>query len=452
MKDIELEYFRCFDHLQVALFPKVNLFIGDNASGKTSILAACRYALSSFFSGFSTEYTKWISPSSNDFRSVCSLNNEEEDIPLKIHFHANTEMLPDLYEVEPQVYNNLQYEHVIQKNSRKNSRAMTSGLRDLKKYGAALLTACKGAGLQNKAESHYYELPLFAYFATEDIHTPQKKISISPFLKYYQKRSFGYFECLNEHGLYNFWLKRLRVLKEGKKNLEEIEVVRNAIRKALGEEGCGIISDMDIRTEQGKIYYIFTDGREVESSLLSDGYKRVISIVTDIAERCALLNYSVFGQDCGNETKGVVIIDEIDMHLHPTLQASIISGLRSAFPGIQFILSTHAPMVMSGVKNDKDCIVYKLSYSEENGYTTDAVNPYGMDMSGVTKTILNQFARPENVHVELEKLFNFIDQNEFSEARRHLELMRNEYGENLPELSEAETMINLSIIDDEADN
>lgn len=94
-------------------------------------------------------------------------------------------------------------------------------------------------------------------------------------MEYAQKASFGYYECLDGNGFFPYWQKRLLILHEGQKNLQEIEIVRNSISKALGREGCNIIADMQVRSIQGRIYYIFTDGREVEADLLSDGYKRL---------------------------------------------------------------------------------------------------------------------------------------------------------------------------------
>ena len=75
----------------------------------------------------------------------------------------------------------------------------------------------------------------------------------------------------------------LLVLQEANRNLLEIETVREAIIKALGHDGCGIISEMHVRLLQKQAYYQYTDGREVPSDLLSDGYMHLVNIVTDLA-------------------------------------------------------------------------------------------------------------------------------------------------------------------------
>ena len=82
---------------------------------------------------------------------------------------------------------------------------------------------------------------------------------------------------------------------------------------------------------------------------LSDGYKNTLSMVADIAYRMAVLNPWLLDRVL-TETTGIVLIDEIDLHLHPQWQQRIIGDLRTIFPKVQFIVSTHAPLVINSVK------------------------------------------------------------------------------------------------------
>ena len=234
-------------------------------------------------------------------------------------------------------------------------------------------------------------------------------------------------------------------MQEGRENHPEITIVRNAIRKALGPEGCNIISDMQVRPNQRKVYYIFLDGREIEADYLSDGYRRLVNIVTDLAFRCALLNRGIYGEDACALTRGSVLIDEADLHLHPSLQAVVLKGLRNAFPRLQFIVSSHAPMLMSCVETSDENIVYKLSYSPEDGYGIVPVSTYGMDLSTLTDVILGQVPRATEVDQNLSHLFHLIDESNYDEAAELLQQMRSRHGENLPELTQAEAMLNCVI-------
>ena len=241
------------------------------------------------------------------------------------------------------------------------------------------------------------------------------------------------------------------MLQEGQKNLHEIASVRTAVSKALGTGGCGIIDDLSIRPNQGKVYYIFSDGREVDAEHLSDGYRRLVNIVTDVAFRCALLNGRLYGEEAVYNTYGTVLIDEIDMHLHPTLQTNVLRGLQRAFPKLQFIVTSHAPMVMTSVKNDDRNVVYRLSY-EQGEYSLQESDTYGMDASTITDAVLKQTPREKAVDEQLQELFECIDSGSEKEARTLLEEMRTHFGDRLPELAEAEAMLNFSIAEDDEED
>jgi len=449
MREILLLNFRCFDIQKIEFKQGINLLIGDNASGKTTILKACKYVLSSFFAGFSDENTKWICPNVDDF----SIKEKDGIIlpekPIKISFscyadmYENIEMMFDNSELfyNPAYIRN----NILQKNSKKNSRALVSGFQGYRNYCKLLQSMY--FNIDESHPSQRYALPLFASFTTEDIHS-SRKLNTKIFKRYAQKPTFGYYECLEGNGLYPYWLSRLLVLKEAGKNIEEIEIVNNAITKAL-YENCVIIREIDIRPIQGKVYYIFADGREIEADLLSDGYKRLVNIVTDLAFRCALLNRGIYGMDACEKTHGTVLVDEIDLHLHPSLQNKVLNALHQTFPNLQFIVTTHAPMVMTSIENNDENIVYKLRYSESDGYKVEPTQTYGMDASSITKNVLNLIPRDSNVNSLLDELFNEIDSEKFIEAREKLGILRKRFGSSLPELSKAETMLDFLNSNDE---
>ena len=427
MRYIEVKDFRCYEHMKVELRSGVNLFIGDNGSGKTSLLKACKYALSTFFAGFSDENTKWISPKSEDFRQRAV---DEETIvgerPACIIF------------TQDRLFDGAEGTFTVEKKSKKNSRPLLTGLLPYRDASRNLLQTYF-SGKENGKVFIEKPLPLFASFSTEDIHTV-RKISEEQFLDFVNKPSFGYYECLECNGLLKYWKKRLLVLAEAGKNEKETETVRTAIIDALGPDGCGIIDDMVVRPVRRKIYYHFIDGREIELDFLSDGYKRLVNIVTDLAFRCALLNKSLYGFDSAKRTKGTVIIDEIDMHLHPRLQAKVLKGLRNAFPNLQFIVATHAPMVMTGVLNDAENSVTRLNF--ENGeYKKASVKTYGLSASEILKLVLGVNPRDNKVDERLTELFDAIDEERYEEARVMLKSLESEFGEAIPELVQARTML-----------
>ena len=100
----------------------------------------------------------------------------------------------------------------------------------------------------------------------------------------------------------------------------------------------------------------------------------------------------MYGGDAYLYTYGTVIIDEIDEHLHPELQVRILKALHETFPKIQFIVSTHAPLVMSSVETNEDNVVYKLEY-KYGKYSHKELNTYGLDASTIMDVYMNQVPR-----------------------------------------------------------
>ena len=430
MRQIIIKNFRCYEEKAISFRRGINLLIGDNSVGKTSLLRACNLVMNAFFSGYSDENTVWKSADDDDFREIRNTDVVENDLPINIYFDLDKEDLPDivledgntisLQSNEPEAEDGV-VRFCIEKKSKKNARNLVTGLKKLKDFSAMLQqlshTISNGVAVQNNA------LPLFAYFTTEDIHTTRKfDKEKKNFKKYPQKPSFGYFESFDCKGLLDCWIKRLLVLKEAKKGENEIECVRKAIVRSLGPEGCGIIDDMDIRHNDGEVYFHYCDGREGRSNLLSDGYRRLVSIVVDLAFRCALLNKVMYGDEAYMHTHGTVIIDEIDEHLHPELQVRILKALHETFPKIQFIVSTHAPLVMSSVETNDDNVVYKLEY-KDGTYSHKELNTYGLDASTIMDVYMDQAPRDLIIDAKIKAIEKLIDAEKYSEARKLLDMM-----------------------------
>ena len=417
MKQITFDHFRCFDHLRLEFTDHVNLLIGDNASGKTTIIRGISAALNSFFTGFSDANTRFTGLEKNDFK-VDQVNgivaNEE---PIKINF------------VWFDTQNRLELRTT-------KSKTLKSPLKPITELGKNLYNGLFKDGVQQSP------LPLITSFSTSDIHKP-RRFSLEIFKKYDHKPSFGYFECFQGDGFMKYWTLRLLTLKEANLGQMEIEGVSNALKKALGPEGCNVINHMEIRPIKGKVFYHLTDGRVTDTENLSDGLRRLVNIVSDMSFRCMLLNKGIFGLDSCEKSTGTVLIDEIDLHLHPVLQSRVLNALKGAFPRIQFIVTSHAPLIMSGIPNDPKNSIIKLSYEAQRGYKAQNINAYGLDASTIMQIVMGISPRTQKVEDDLKLMFSLIDQERFTEAFNKLGEMRHRFGDNLPELARAEAMLNI---------
>lgn len=423
IEKLSFSNFRCFEKYDLKFKKKVTLLFGSNANGKTTILRGLKIAMSSFFSGFSDSNTRFIGISDADFMSEIDNGTESLERPVTL-----------LYDFSGF------HDQKLSRSGKKN-RTSISGIKEMRDYTRMLYQHLAHEDDGKTA------LPLFAAFSTEDIHS-SRKLNKTIFSKYFQPRSFGYYECLQGDGFFDYWMYRLLVLAEGQKSLLEIDVVNNAISKALGENGCKIIKEMSIRPMKRAVFFKYVDGREVEAANLSDGFKRLVNIVIDLSIRCCLLNGKKYGMECCNHTSGVVLIDEVDLHLHPELQSMVIKALTTTFPELQFVVSSHAPMVMSSVMtNDENEVLY-LQY-KENNYSVTPISTYGLDASTILRMYMGRKTRVAEVEEKLKKLFDFIDDDHYLEARELLNEMVLEFGESLPEIIQARTMLDFNIENDD---
>ncbi len=137
-------------------------------------------------------------------------------------------------------------------------------------------------------------------------------------------------------------------------------------------------SNIHFNLKRNDIVGQLKDGSWQQFDSLSDGYRNIIRLSADIAYRAIKLNPHL-GKDAVIMAKGVVLIDEIDMHLHPKWQRTVIEDLREAFPNIQFIYTTHSPFIIQSLKAE-EIINLDGNSSEE---------PYVKSIEEIAETIMN---------------------------------------------------------------
>lgn len=153
------------------------------------------------------------------------------------------------------------------------------------------------------------------------------------------------------------------------------------------------------RGNKDVIVFRFKNGVESDFESLPAGYRRVFSIAFDLANRSFLLN-----NNCTSD--GVCFIDEIDLHLHPSLAQEMLDRLRYTFPNIQFIVSTHSPVVLSNFKQDENNIVYQLGREDRLTICKKIPNSYGIDYNSLLE---NQMESPvrNSLLSELVNAYNY---------------------------------------------
>jgi len=203
-----------------------------------------------------------------------------------------------------------------------------------------------------------------------------------------------------------------------------------AVRSAIAAFMPGF-SNLRVQRKPRLHMAIDKDGVTLNVSQLSQGEKSMMALVGDIARRLAMMNQSL---DNPLEGDGIVLIDEVDLHLHPRWQRSLIRQLSETFPNCQFVLTTHSPLVISDAK---DVLCYVLNdgeLQEHNGL-------YGLDANQVLLEVMDTDVRNSEVQKRLNQLLKHLQDGDLENAKGLFAALSNELPEGHLELAKAALLI-----------
>ena len=338
-----IKNFRCFDEIELPFNPHLNVFVGVNGSGKTAILSALRIASGSFFLGLSQQVEKQIGISDSDVRIVNFEANFESKLPVVITTNGQVNGKTGTWKREKQ---------------KQTLYAKTH-------YKEALFIKNEAKNLEDSVVENgkNVRLPLIAFYSTERLNINTKAIDGE--IK--GSRLRGYFNALQlssnrrgfEHWFSQQELARLQsVQRREEKPFDHLELVRRCLIQCIPD-----CTDVYADFLTDKMTMTFKDGSRKPFDYLSDGVLIMLTLISDMAYRCVLLNPNM-GLEANN-TEGVVLIDEIELHLHPSWQRHVISDLRKVFPNIQFFITTHSPQVISTIPRES---LFILKDTEKDDY------------------------------------------------------------------------------------
>lgn len=176
-------------------------------------------------------------------------------------------------------------------------------------------------------------------------------------------------------------------------------------------------------------------GKSLQLNQLSDGEKCMLALVGDLARRLALINPTLENPSHGH---GVVLIDEIELHLHPEWQREVIPRLRATFPNVQFIISTHSPQVLGEVQDMK---IFQLETTDTGITVTPHPTVFGKDSNRILEDVLGSVLRNREVKKQIEDLFDAITHERWEEVRELKETLVENVGTDEPELIKADVLI-----------
>lgn len=328
---ITLENYKKYENETFEFKEPFNLLVGENASGKTSILDGIATSIGGFLSCFS------------GIRNIETHSIGTNDLHMSYRRTANGfESLISNYTKVISEYG-INEDKFIWNRYRNGFKSRTlmkkSENEDLYKLTKQI---------ENSLKSDEIILPVFSYHGTGRLWEQDWKLSSK--MENLQ-RVDAYKDCLNAKSNYrNFlsWFEKLsRMAYEFKEDNPLLEGVKGIIKRTLyilTGKNIDYIGYMD------KDLVVKFKGTETyeKVGLMSDGYRNIIGMVSDIAYRIAILNPNL--EDNIKNTPGIVLIDEIDLHLHPKWQKKIVGLLIDLFPKVQFIATSHSPFIIQSME------------------------------------------------------------------------------------------------------
>jgi len=443
IKQFRLHNLGRFQHIEVLLAPtpeingNVTVFVGNNGAGKTSILKSLATTLSWFVSRLRSEKGSG-SPIPED---VIFNQAPSAAIDIEVFDEQGQSGNPDADEAEFLFRWTLAKARTGHKSEHATSLSELSRLVD---YYRTQLTTNEQASL-----------PLIAFY-------PVERVVLDIPLKIKEKHTFlqldGYDNSLNQGVDFRRFFEWFRDREDAENEAGVPQGMLDEILRVFGRDHAvwQQLSQLQASSRDRQLTAVRTaishfmpgfsnlkvqrkplhmsvdkNGETLNVLQLSQGEKSLMALVGDIARRLAMMNPDLENPLHGD---GIILIDEVDMHLHPSWQRSIIERLTATFPRCQFILTTHSPLVISDCK---DVFVYSL----DNGGLTPVPSQYGQDANSVLLDVMDTHIRNANIAKKFNDLLDMIQERKLDAAHALLDDLEKELPASNIELSKAKLLL-----------
>jgi len=416
---LHLLNFRGIETLHVDFTQRTTAFVGVNGVGKSAILDALAIALSQL---------------------IWRLNNQPQKArPIAlddIRHGADFARIAITLQIRPGV----EIQWALARNRKAGTYPDPLRKSDLEALNRAV-SALDAEWKQVESERQEpYDLPLAVYY---DVNRSVLEIPIRVREKL-QNTPYEVYRDALDHGGADF--KRFFIWFRNREDYENeqrrdqpdfrdraLEAVRAAVAAFTG------FQDLRIRRSPLRMTVV-KQGLELNVAQLSDGERNMLALLGDMARRLSVLNPSLTNPNAGH---GVVLIDEIDLHLHPGWQRRVIGSLERTFPNCQFIVTTHSPQIVGELAPES---VMRLRDGVLLGH---APRSLGLSSGEVLEELMDGQARNPEVSAQLEAIHRQIDDDRLTDAQTLLDQLQAKVGD-IPEVLAAQASIDsLAWLEDE---
>lgn len=421
---IQIDNFRGIQHLELTFDSHFTLLVGDNGSGKTSILSAVSVALGIWHVSDILGDIQWRRIEDHEVREIPGPDESGEK---QFHPAGPVQIKANgvIGESGP----------IEWRRGKRKRGANTVNEDDEQAYEAIQATLAARA---NKTQP----LPLLAYYGGGRAWLPSNERALAELdgdLK--SRQADGYYDCLNERIRIKDVLKWFVLQAAARDNAGKFKPAYEAVRLALLR---GIPGVDEIYWDSSKAEIVVSiSGAAQPFSNLSDGQRMMAATIADMAIRATALNPYLLGDGNGHshpervldETTGVVVIDEVDVHLHPEWQRSVVKDLMSTFPKVQFICSSHSAQVVGEVPASQVWILGQTAPKHPSVSYADS--------NWVLEHFMGKEAASRNAGVKklLEAAENELAEGDLEDAEASLEKARETMGGEDGELARLESSL-----------
>lgn len=393
LNSIQLKNFRGFEHCAFDLHPQMTVLVGPNASGKTAICEGITVAI---------EAVPWHAG-----LQVAGIRS-----PYLRRYRRNSEGLVFLEVAQPTSVEATG--HVLGIDCTW-TRSRNGLARRTNRGGLGAISAALTAGLASSGATNSW--PVVAAFDTFRLQGDRGRVKAA---KNVGSRLRAYEDCFAPLDSFDRQLSWLRhqtyaAVQSGGPTIH-LETVLRVLVECLPQA-----SNVYFSIQEEQLVVQFADGGSADFDSLSAGYRAIVSVVADIAWRCVVLNAHL-GARAPTESKGVVVIDEIDLHLHPIWQRRVLADLMRTFPKIQFVVTTHSPQVLAS------CQPEWLRVLAADGQVQQVPYVHGWDSNTVLRDIMGDEARPAFMLANLAAVTEAIHAGHWLQAEAQIEQLAQELG------------------------
>jgi predicted ATP-binding protein involved in virulence len=409
---LTIQNFRGFQDRELKFDPRFNLLVGDNATGKTSVLDALSIAVGSWFLGIKG----YAEP----------IGIDKDDVRVEAHAHK------DFYTFEKQFPSRIEEYGHMGDQSLSWARELThEGGRTTAKDANDIISVATEAERRLRSGEDV-TLPLICTYGCERLWYESRRTTRKEAASQLPSRLDGYRDCINfniEESSFLNWI-RAEVsagLQRGKETIA-YRVVVDAITACVD----GAISLYFDPRYDDLVVNLKDHGHQLFQHL-SDGQQIMLGLVGDLARRARTLNPQL-GDQVLKQTPGVVTIDELDLHLHPKWQRRVIRDLKRTFPTLQFVATTHSPQLIGEVEPEQ------IRLLTNSGVFTPA-HSFGLDSSRVLEEVMDAPPRDPLVDILLRKLSDLIDREDVAGGLKVLPEVEAMLGQDDPAITRARALM-----------